>query len=91
MKRLLVIAVIFSGTVPARRQGKGSIRGIVLNEEGMAIKGATVFPASTADRPLGGRLLPPVRTDETGISSFRICRSMNMWFVATTKRRTIQS
>jgi len=42
VKWLLAVALIFSGTLTALRQSTGSIRGIVVNEEGIPMKGATV-------------------------------------------------
>jgi hypothetical protein len=67
MKWLLAIALLLSGTFSAQGQESGSIRGIVVNEEGSPVRGATVYPSSTTDhRPMGGRLPPSARTDETG-------------------------
>ena len=66
MRWLLVPALIFSGMLSALAQGEGSIRGIVVNQEGSLVRGATVYPSSTTDRPLGSRLLPSAETDERG-------------------------
>jgi hypothetical protein len=66
MKWLFAIALLLSGTFPAQaQQGKGSIRGIVVNEEGSPVAGASVFSGFADNRPLGGRL-PSARTNETG-------------------------
>jgi hypothetical protein len=63
VKWLLVVALIFSGALSALGQGAGSIRGIVVNEEGIPMKGTTVHAGN--NRPLGGRV-PTALTDETG-------------------------
>jgi hypothetical protein len=68
MKHLLSIAFLLSAIFPAQAQ-YGSIRGVVLSEEGNPVKGADVIATSTgpmADAPLGSRLRKLHLTDDTG-------------------------
>ena len=64
MKPWVLIALIFSGTFPVWAQVEGSIRGVVMNERGIPVKGATVYPSN--NRPVAGRVFPAALTDETG-------------------------
>ena len=66
MKWLLVITLVFSGTLSALGQGDGSIRGVVMNEGGIPMKGVTARAYN--NRPVNGRSTrsPATLTDDTG-------------------------
>jgi hypothetical protein len=66
MKWFLPIVLLLSGTVVAQvqQETRGSIRGIVVDEKGNPVKGATVWPGDI--RRWTGRLPPPAHTDQTG-------------------------
>lgn len=69
MKNLLAIVFLLSAIFPTQAQRYGSIRGIVVNEDGNPVKGAGVIATSTgpmAERPLATRLAKRHLTNDAG-------------------------